>query len=69
MPVRDELPIRAVGGRKLTAKVICSHLIAAIPHPDRIALVAVWLIVGLTIANAVLYFPSLGETIAMLEPF
>ena len=51
------------------AEVVWSHLIAAITNPDLIVLAAFWLLVCLTIINAILNFPSYGETIEMLEPF
>jgi hypothetical protein len=69
MPMRGELPIRAVCERVSMVEVVWSHLIGAISNPNLLLLAAFWLLVCLMMINAVLYFPNFGQTIAMLEPF
>jgi hypothetical protein len=64
--MRNELPIRAVCERESMAKVVWSHLIA---NPNLVVWLVFCAVICLTAINAVRYFPTFGETVALLEPF
>jgi hypothetical protein len=67
MPMQRELSIRAAAARTFMAEVVWWRSSSAVTSPEFIALLAFGAIGFLAMINAILYFPSFGEAMQLLE--